>query len=169
MENRRYEQGGVVSFLVIALALSALLIGGIFLMKNQARSARETNQVAVNEPQSEEQSEAPAEEEDKTSATEGQPTEGQDPTPAPTNNQNPTPATPSQPATPAPTSTSAPTTGTTNRVATTGPSYGEEATGTLPSTGLEDAIAPLFAIGGLGTGLYLYAESQRKMRTSALK
>ena len=179
MNDRRYEQGGVVSFLVVALALTALLVGGIFIMKQQARTARSTAEpVAVT---SEADKNDAAKNDTKTPSTEKTP----DTTPstsetaptanAPATTQNNGTAAPSLPSNASPQTTpTAPRTGpseqqVTPRVAVTGPSMSEEAVGTLPSTGIEDIFAPMFAVGGVGTGLYVFVESQRKLRLGALK
>ena len=166
MENRRYEQGGVVSFLVIALALGALLVGGIVLMKNQTKSAQGTNNVAVTEQEKQTDNE-PAVEQERTD-TEQEKETAPSTEQAPATTQNNTPSVSSSTPVPTP-AAETPTAGTATRVVPTGPSYGDDTTGALPSTGIEDALAPLFALGGIGVGIYVFAESQRKLRLNALK
>ena len=52
MKSHAQERGGVVSFIIITLALAGLLAGGLYLSKHQARIARDTgsSNVTVNEP-----------------------------------------------------------------------------------------------------------------------
>lgn len=40
MNKQRYEQGGVVTFLVVALVLAGLLVGGMMLVKKQSSQSR---------------------------------------------------------------------------------------------------------------------------------
>ena len=47
MNSHKQERGGVVSFIIITLALAGLLAGGLYLSKHQARSARTDNVPAV--------------------------------------------------------------------------------------------------------------------------
>lgn len=50
MKQRRNEQGGVLSFVLVGVLLTLLLVGGIWLAKNQARTARTTD-VSTSESQ----------------------------------------------------------------------------------------------------------------------
>ncbi len=53
MKSHTQERGGVVSFIIITLALAGLLAGGLYLSKHQARVARDTGStnVSVKEPE----------------------------------------------------------------------------------------------------------------------
>lgn len=171
MKDRRDEQGGVVSFVVIAVALSVLLIGGIFLMKYQARVARDAaDNVAVSEEKNNDQSNSSGTSDsgeasdnttpqDSDTTTDSSGSSNSTGTTGTTGTTTPTP----------PPSGSTSTTGTTGTVATTGPSSTDDDSGSLPSTGLSDGLLPLLALGGVSGGLYAFVRSQRTMRGSALK
>lgn len=53
MKSHAQERGGVVSFIIITLALAGLLAGGLYLSKHQARVARDTGSstATVSEPE----------------------------------------------------------------------------------------------------------------------
>ena len=156
MKNK--QAGGIVSFIIVTVALAGLLAGGLYLSKQQGRTARDndtsTPQVATNngnEPnnatnqQGKGDSDA-KEEQDKPADT---------PAPAPqqntqgTGNQNQ----------PAP-STSTPGS---DRVANTGPSE------QLPSTGPGETAAVSLALGSLVFTGYMALQSRRTVRRSALR
>jgi len=103
---RNSQRGGVVSFVVVALALTGLLVGGLYLSKNQARMARETN---TSTPQttpketSGESTQKPAENTTKPDGSvAGNNTNQQQNTPTPTPAQTPTPVASTGPQTPLP-------------------------------------------------------------------
>lgn len=159
MSNRRYEQGGVVSFVVVATVLALLLAAGIWFAKQQVKSAQEsgatTTQVAKSDSTSNSQ------------AT--QPEESTQPATQSTNNdtstaesQSPTATTPSVANSNEQATSSTATT--TPNVASSGPSQPD-----LPSTGLGDVILTVLSVGALGVGFYVYIGSHKRLRTSALK
>ncbi len=149
MQNRRYEQGGVVSFIVIGSALTLLLVGGVWLAKQQGRVAHDATASPVSEITSPNTgSSAPAEK--KTDAS------------IPSTNSGTTELTPRTPA-PAPPEAPAQTP---PRVATSGPSMVDE---TLPSTGPADVFVSIVGLSVLGAGTYAYIQSQKRVRASALK
>lgn len=150
MSNK--QAGGIVSFIIVAIALAGLLAGGLYLSKYQGRVARDndtsTPQVAT--PNQEEQKK----EEPTTPGNNEQPGTTAPSTP-PTNNQNQQ-TTPPQPAP----STSQPQR---DRVANTGPS--EE----LPVTGPGETAAVTLAVSALAFTGYKLFQSRRGLRRSALQ
>lgn len=148
------QAGGIVSFIIVAVALAGLLAGGLYLSKNQGRTARDndtsTPQVAT-----------PNQEEQKPQDQQATPKEGEQAAPAtpstpPTNNNQNQQATPQQPAP----STSQPQR---DRVANTGPS--EE----LPATGPGETAAVTLAVSILAFTGYRLLQSRRSLRRSALQ
>lgn len=50
MSYRTNQQGGIVSFIVIGIALASLLFGGLYLSKQQARIARDGSSPVITAP-----------------------------------------------------------------------------------------------------------------------
>lgn len=147
---RNQQAGGVVSFIIIAVALTGLLVGGLYLSKNQGRAAR-------NSDTSTPQVTAPAKQEQR---TEKEPTKE----PAPEAKPAPTPAKPA-PQTPATSSQRSATgqqTTPQNRVANTGPSD------TLPATGPAQTSATFLALAVLTFASYRFILARRDRRAAAL-
>lgn len=150
------QAGGIVTFLVIALALTGLLIGGLYASKQMGRADRtndtSTPQVTQNEDntQSEDEEDAAQREEEEAAPATAEPTPETKPTPSPT--PAPTPS-PSPPASTTPT----------DRVATTGPSD------TLPATGPAETTAAVFVLSGLTFAVYRHAQSRRQLRRTSLR
>lgn len=157
----RNQRGGIVVFGIVTLVLVGLLAGGLYVSKQQARTARETDTTTP-------QVSAPAatkktSEETKKDATPTTPdsqTATTTPQPAST-----TPA--STATTPAATSTTpaTPTTTTesTTRVASAGPSA------PLPATGPKDVALITVGLGVLGFTIYSLYRSRRDLQRAALR
>ncbi len=170
MSNK--QSGGVVSFIIVAIALAGLLASGLYYSKHQARVAREsdTSQPQVNTP-----AEAPAKneqkpedkKEDKPVATAPTQQQNNQTQPKPQNNTPSDTAKPKPEAKPdsgssrqeAPKTT--PTTGPSS-LANTGPSE-------LPETGPAGTLASILALAGLTFVGYRLSQSHRNLRRSALK
>ena len=152
MKNK--QAGGIVSFIIVAVALAGLLAGGLYLSKQQWRTARDndtsTPQVSTN--QNNDQAKKTDEQKDDTS---GAGDRQNDPAPQ-QNTQGSTGQNQNQPAptTPAPGS---------DRVANTGPSA------ELPSTGPTETAAVSLALGVLVFAGYRALQSRRALRRSALR
>lgn len=152
---RNQQAGGVVSFIIVAVALTGLLVGGLYLSKSQGRAAREsdssTPQVA-----------APAKDESKTK----EPAKEEKPAPATPSTSQPqtqnqgtaSPQSALRQQTPA---SQTPSTSQ-NRVAATGPSD------TLPSTGPGEAFATVLALGALTFTASRFVSARRSVRSAAL-
>lgn len=150
MSNK--QAGGIVSFVVIGLVLAGLLGGGLYLSKQQARQARDsdttTPQVTVNEKETETESGAAGADEERD-------------VPATT-----TPQTTPKPAAPAPQNrpeASAPAIGSTNRVATTGPSD------SIPATGPKETAAVVSALVVITFAGYRFVDARRDFLRAALR
>ena len=144
------QSGGVVSFVVVTLALIGLLAGGLYLSKSQARQARDngdaTPQVVTDTSKDESKSE------DKASQEAAPKENDKDTQTAPTTGDTRQQDSGRSTATPS-----------TDRVANTGPSS------EIPATGPADVVAYTFALGSLAfTSTYLI-RSRRLVRASALK
>ncbi|MEO5499098.1 MAG: hypothetical protein ABIR46_01200 [Candidatus Saccharimonadales bacterium] len=148
------QAGGIVTFLVIALALAGLLAGGLYASKQMGRADRtndtSTPQVTQNEDktQSEDEEDVAQREQDEAAPSTTTPkadnTPESKPTTTPPASAPPTAATP------------------TDRVANTGPSD------TLPATGPAETTAAVFVLSGLTFALYRHAQSRRHLRRNAL-
>jgi FtsZ-interacting cell division protein ZipA len=160
MQNK--QAGGIVSFIIVLVALAGLLAGGLYLSKQQGRTARDndtsTPQVATNQNEDERQ------DQQQGAQNRDNGTEQETPAPAapqqntqtpPTNQQN---QRQNQPQTsPSTTSPGA------DRVANTGPSD------TLPSTGPSETVAVTLGLFALVFTGYRLAQSRRALRRSALR
>lgn len=153
------QAGGIVSFIIVAVALAGLLAGGLYLSKQQGRTARDndTTTPQVTTTEGSEQSN----EEKGTENTE----EGAAEQPAQTNTgtaQNQPQATPN---TSAGRGSATPSNGSarTDRVATTGPSE------SIPSTGPTETVAVTLGLAALVFTGYRFAQSRRALRASALR
>lgn len=144
------QSGNVIAFIIVGIALAALLAGGIYASKQQGRVASRADTVAVNtedssknESEAQEKSEAPKDESSQSQNTQ----QSQNPAPAApaNNNSNSGSGSASQP-----------------QVPHTGPS-------SIASTGPEDGILPAVTFGLLTIGVISYVRSQRSLRSSALK
>lgn len=145
------QAGGIVSFIIVAVALAGLLAGGLYLSKQQGRSARnnDTSTPQVSEVKNDQK---------KTEESEAQ----NDATP-PVKTAPTTSGAPRSDA-PTPVTTQAGrTSSTTNRVAATGPS------GTLPATGPAETSAAIFIITILAFVGYRHVQSRRDVRRAALR
>ena len=153
------QAGGIVSFIIVAVALTGLLAGGLYLSKQQGRTAREsdtsTPQVTTvqgdNKQNTEEKGSNATEEETAQPAPQTNSGTAQNqPQPAPSNSGNRGAATPNS------------TNTRTDRVATTGPS-------SVPATGPTETAAVGLGLGALVFTGYRFAQSRRALRTSALR
>jgi outer membrane murein-binding lipoprotein Lpp len=181
MSNRRYEQGGVVSFLVVGTVLTLLLAGCIWYAKK--------SQVAADGKQVAQASEQKTDEKTNNSTSQGQNNSGttgnndsnsgsnSDTSSTPPQNQNNQSTTPpvnteKESTTPSSggsitqtgPSTEEPKPVVPDRVASTGPSTEE-----LPKTGVEDVLPTMLGISALSAVIYLLVQSQKRVRASALK
>lgn len=151
------QRGGIVSFGIVAVVLVGLLAGGLFLSKNQARVARDTDtttpQVAT--PKTSDKSTKDATKSDNES-----PASTAEPKPAtPAAEPAPTVAPAAQPVlTPTPATPAA-----TTQVASTGPSA------ELPATGPADAAIVTLALSALAFTGYRLRESRRGVQRAALR
>ena len=154
MRNRRYEQGGVVSFVIVAVVLAALLGTGIWWAKRSQTVVSNTQETVTAPGVSDttnNDSEAP--QTDENSGTSSGSTEE-------SQNSSTTPSTgPSGSG-----SSSGASSSTTDSVASTGPSAAE-----IPSTGPSDVLAVGFAVSAAGAGSYYFLQSRSRVRSSALK
>lgn len=151
------QRGGIVSFIIVAVALAGLLGGGLYLSKQQARQARD--EPGTNVPQvttEQKQTETGTPEAGKPDNESGTAEEQQSPTPAPSPSPNPT----EQPSSPQPQPQSQPQT---DRVATTGPSE------SLPATGPADTAVYMLALAVLAFAGYRHLQSRRLVRQAALR
>lgn len=152
------QAGGIVSFIIVAVALAGLLAGGLYLSKQQGRTARD-NDTSAPEVSVTETKEEPAEEGASDAA--GEATQQQAPQAnqeATQNSSQPTQNTPSNRGD----SAAGAATGRTDRVATTGPS-------TVPSTGPTETAVVSVGLAALVFTGYRFALSRRALRASALR
>lgn len=153
MQNK--QAGGIVSFIIVLVALAGLLASGLYLSKQQGRTARDndtsTPQVATPDTNEEE---AGRPEDEGTGANEGTPQ--QNPQGTAENRQEQPQSTPgaTSPGTTAPR---------TDRVANTGPSA------EIPSTGPTETVIVTLALGTLVFTSYRLVDSRRSLRRSALR
>jgi cytoskeletal protein RodZ len=151
------QRGGVVSFVIVALALAGLLGGGLYLSKHQARLARDGNtttpQVTITKPDNKKDDSAtkkPEETTVKPATTEPRDSTTQQPA---ATTPKPTPAT----------TTPAAQTPATNRVANTGPSE------PLPETGPSEVVVVTIGLSALAFTGYRLLQSRRSLQRAALK
>lgn len=144
------QSGNVIAFIIVGIALAALLAGGIYASKQQGRVASRADTVAVNtedssknESENQEKSEAPKDESSQSQNTQ----QSQNPAPAAPANNN---------------STSGSGASSQGEMPHTGPS-------TIASTGPADGLVATAALGLLTVGTISYVRSQRSFRSSALK
>ena len=154
MKNK--QAGGIVSFIIVAVALAGLLAGGLYLSKHQGRVARDTDtsvpQVTTKKS-NEQATKEKSEDKTKDSAPQQQSSTGTAQTQQPA-------ATPSTSGGGTPTSGSS--SGRTDRVANTGPS-------SVPSTGPTETLAVSLALGALVFTGYRFLQSWHAFRNSALR
>lgn len=153
MEHRQSEQGGVGVFIIVGVLLTTLLVGGLFLAKQQGQSAHDNAGVTTQQTeQTGSTNDSGSNESTSTSSTDNssstQPSQTQDSTQSSTTS-----------------SSSTSTTGS-STVVTTGPSG--DGSG-VPSTGPGDtlAIVAVLAVGVAGIGSYI--RSRKHVRASALR
>lgn len=139
------QRGGIVSFIIVAVALAGLLGGALYFSKQQGREARDTTPT----PQISQRDESKEE-----TTKDEQPAGG-----IPQNNQAQGTGSAQTPTTP---STRTPATGT-DRVATTGPSQD------LPATGPAETTAVVAGLSALTFAGYMLVSSRRGLRHSALR
>ena len=150
---RNKQAGGIVSFIIVAVALAGLLAGGLYLSKQQGRTARDndtsTPQVSITETKDkteEQKSTPPADQEESQQAPQGSTGSRQEQPRPTTNNATNGTSTPNN---------------RTDRVATTGPS-------TVPSTGPTETVVVSLALGVIVFTSYRFVQSRRTLRASAL-
>lgn len=149
------QAGGIVSFIIVAVALAGLLAGGLYLSKQQGRTARDndtsTPQVTTTEGNERSNEEKGAENTEEGAAKQSP--------------QTNTGTTQNQPQTaPAGRGSAAPNGNSrTDRVASTGPSE------TLPSTGPTETTVVSLALAALVFTGYRFVQSRRALRASALR
>lgn len=147
------QAGGIVSFIIVALALAGLLAGGLYFSKQQARTARESDtsgpQISTTQTKTQDKKD-----DEKNAGTSSE--AGSTGTPAPQQNA-PKPSQGQTPTTPTPSNPSS------NRVANTGPSEN------LPSTGPTETATVGLALGALVFTGYRLIDSRRTLRRSALR
>lgn len=155
---RNKQAGGIVSFIIVAVALAGLLAGGLYLSKQQGRAAREndtsTPQVSTTdtkEKTDEKKNESGAERDEAQQAPQGN---------SETRQEQSRPATNDTPSGGATTPNNGNTR--TDRVATTGPS-------TVPSTGPTETAIVSLALGVIVFTAYRFVQSRRTLRASALR
>lgn len=153
MQNK--QAGGIVSFIIVLVALAGLLAGGLYLSKQQGRTARDNDTSApqvANPDTNEEETGRP---EDEAAGT-NEDTPQQNPQDTTENREEQPQAAPgtSNPGTTAPR---------TDRVANTGPST------EIPSTGPTETIIVTLALGTLVFTGYRLVDSRRTLRRSALR
>ncbi len=143
------QAGGIVTFVLIGLALAVLLGGGLYASKQMGRANRTNDsskpQVVQNNDntQSEDEETAARREEDEVAPATTTPKTETKPQPKPT-----TPPVATAP---------------TDRVANTGPSEA------LPATGPAETGAAVFVLSGLTFAVYRFAQSRRELRRNALR
>ena len=147
--------GGIVSFIIVAVALAGLLAGGLYLSKQQGRTARD-NDTSTPQVTTTEGNERSNEEKGTDSTDEGAADQSPQSSTGTTQNQSQT--APAGRGSAAPNGNSR-----TDRVASTGPSE------TLPSTGPAETTAVSLALAGLVFTGYRFAQSRRALRASALR
>lgn len=144
MKNNRYEQGGVVSFLVVVLVLGALLVGGILLVKQHTKNTQnDSNQIAVSQ----------SSEKDDQNANKG--------------NSEANTALSSESS--SETNSTAPLNGDSHSSSNSAlPSNGPSEAGELPSTGPAENTLAVVAAAALGGGIYSYVRSRQLVKKNSL-
>lgn len=155
MNDRRYEQGGVVSFVVVGVTLALLLTGAILWAKNQRGTTVQTPA-----PQTTQTTQKTGNETTNTVNLPGDGTSQQ----SPSSNTTPSPKTPATNPTPTPTVTTPAPAAPQKKVASTGPSVDQ-----IPSTGPVEVFATAIALSVVSAAVYILAQSQKRVRASALK
>lgn len=173
MQDRRYEQGGVVSFVIVAVALAALLVGGLWWAKMQRSQTTAVNQPTSQVAKTQDEKPNPAvSAEDEAESSDGSSEKASN---SSQNTNSETTATTSAPASEQSSETSSTSNASTTpsvatetesspSVASTGP-----AASVIPSTGPTDVLAVLAALGAVSFGIYAYVQSSKRVRASALK
>lgn len=141
------QAGGIVSFVIVAVALAGLLGGGLYLSKQMGREARtnDTSGPNIAEVKEEAKEAASSSDEDKKGAETTKPTVTETKKPEPVTPAAPTPTQPR------------------DRVATTGPS--DE----LPATGAGETAAVILALSVVSFAGYYWHRSRRDMLRTALR
>lgn len=152
------QAGGIVSFIIVAVALAGLLAGGLYLSKQQGRTARDNDTSAPKVATSEDKQQA-TDEKDSEAPKEGSAQQAPQAKPGTAQNQ-PQAAQNNAGSRGAVTPNSSSTR--TDRVANTGPS-------SVPSTGPTETAAVGLALGALVFTGYRFAQSRRSLRDSALR
>ena len=158
MRIRQEEQGGIGVFVVVGALLTALLVGGLFIAKQQGKQAYDTAGQSTAQNQSTTTTSTAAD--DSASDSDDQTIDGGSATSETSQTTETTASTSSSNSTPEQSS----------HVAVTGPSDDGGATpGNVPSTGPEDTLA-IVAVLSLGVvGTMSYVRSRRSFHASALK
>lgn len=142
MTSRRYEQGGVVSFVIVATVLALLLAAGLWFAKHQTVTTPTPAKVSqTSTPPS-----STNNDQSSNSANAGGQTSSTSTSTSSTNSTSSTPST-------GPSS-----------VASTGPSNSE-----VPSTGPKEVLATVVSIAVTSGGIYMFVQSHKRLRLSALK
>ena len=134
MKAPRNEQGGVLSFILISFVLTALLVGGVLLAKQQARLARGASETSTTQ----ETSNTPPVSEEQDNDRQAAPNNS----PSGTTSDNGNGSLP-----------------------ISGPSEIE----TIPSAGPANVVASAVSLGAATAGVYMFVQSNRRVRDSALK
>ena len=145
------QRGGIVSFIIVAVALAGLLGGALYFSKQQGREARD----ATPAPQISEREDTPANTDDDQPAANA-PQSGTTQTPNTSGTQNQQPQSQTSPSTRTPAAGA-------DRVANTGPSQ------ELPSTGPAETAAVVVGLSALTFAGYMLVSSRRGLRHSALR
>ena len=174
MSNK--QSGGVVSFIIVAIALAGLLASGLYYSKHQARIAREND---TSQPQVQAPAETPVKNEQTKPEEKKDENKDKPVATAPTQQQNNQTQPKAQNSTPSDTTKPKPETkpgsGSSRQEApkttpTTGPSsLANTGPSELPETGPADALASILALAGLTFVGYRLSQSHRNLRRSALK
>ena len=159
MRNRRYEQGGVVSFLIVTIVLAVLLGAGIWWAKRLQSPVvtLPAPDTTVTTPYTTPSPDTDANASDTT--VQGGTTNDQS-----TSGGQSSSGTGSQGTIPSPSTTPSTGPSTPEVVVSTGPTVSE-----IPSTGPADAVFIVLALGAVSAGTYYFVASTKRLRTSALK
>lgn len=154
MTDRRYEQGGVVNFVVIAVVLALLLVGGIWLAKRPNRTT-----AGVNSPSdSSKTSNDTKKEQNSSSKTGGDDSVKNKDSVVSSGGAKGVNGSSNQP------SSSGNALPVTEDIASAGPSVDE-----IPSTGPVEVIATVLMMSAGGAGTHYLIQSRKSFRSSALK
>lgn len=152
--DRGRQTGNVVAFIVVGVALAALLGFGIYVSKQQGRTASQTDTVAVKTDDAQQKSGA--------NQQQGGSEEKSENTPANESTNTEQSGSSSAASTAAPADSTQTQEGQASQVPHTGPS-------SIASTGPADSVLPAIALGFVTVGIFSYARSQRSLRHAALK